>query len=241
MNISKTMVVGINMHGELHLKQDGSLRKDIVPNNFRINVVNAVAPGVTNIISVETIEKISEKISNKIKHIKNWDKLTKKFDKLSEGIQDLLVRTNKKQAEENVKEHQRLYAKNKVHLSYQEFANSCEHTFKITSYESGDTIPDKLYLKFEEEKILNPDNIEENYFNKITLYNLEGEPDVFEMMKSVGLDIDQITTAQLIEFLSSLGVENLIIVDLSCSVFKGDSKHLSERNIRYMRRKMLCK
>ena len=81
MNIPKTMVVGINMHGELHLKQDGSLRKDIVPNNFRINVVNAVAPGVTNIISVETIEKISEKISNKIKHIKNWDKLTKKFDK----------------------------------------------------------------------------------------------------------------------------------------------------------------
>jgi len=238
MNIPKTMVVGINMHGELHLKQDGSLRKDIVPNNFRINVVNAVAPGVTNIISVETIEKISEKISNKIKHIKNWDKLKKKFNKLSEGIQDLLVRTNKKQAEENVKEHQRLYAKNKVHLSYQEFANCCDHLFKITSYESGDTIPDKLYLKFEGEA-LKPDNIKEKYFNTITLYNLEGEPDVFEMMKSVGLDIDQITTGQLIELLYSLGVENLIIVDLSCSIFRGDEKHLSERNIRYMRRQMM--
>ena len=59
------------------------------------------------------------------------------------------------------------------------------------------------------------------------------------MLQSVGMDIEQITTSQLIEFLSSLGVENLIIVDFSCYVFKGETIHLTERNIRHTRRKIM--
>jgi hypothetical protein len=31
MNIPKTIVIGVNMHGELHLKEDGSPLKDTVP------------------------------------------------------------------------------------------------------------------------------------------------------------------------------------------------------------------
>ena len=85
---------------------------------------------------------------------------------------------------------------------------------------------------------LDNDNIPENYFNNIVLYNLE-ELELFKMLESAGLDIDQITLGEMLEFLVNLGVQNLIMVDLSCSVFKGKSEFLTERNIRLKRIKML--
>ena len=63
--------------------------------------------------------------------------------------------------------------------------------------------------------------------------------DLFSMLLSSELDIDQITIGQLMEFLVNIGVENLIIVDLSCSVFNGNPEFLTERNIRQTRRKIL--
>ena len=240
MNIPKTIVIGINMHGELHLKEDGTPNKEIIPNKFRATVINAVAPGIPNISTLEKSEELAEKIYKRIKRRKNWNKLTKsQIDSLSEMIKHLLVDTNKEESKEIIKEHQRLYSKHTVNKKFEQFANYYDHSFRITTYDSGQKIPDKLYLKFGEGEVLNPNNIDEIYFNKVVLYNLEGEPDIFEILQSVGMDIDQITTSQLIEFLSSLGVENLIIVDLSCYVFKGESKHLTERNIRHMRRKLM--
>jgi len=240
MNIPKTLVIGINMHGELHLKEDGSPLKDTVPENMYISVINAVAPGIPNISTFEKSEQLAEKIYQRIKRRKNWNKLTKtQIDNLSESIKDVLVKTNKEQSRDIIKEHQRLYSRNKVNTTFQKFAHQYDHSFRITTYDSGNKMPDKLYLKFGEGEALNPDSIEEKYFNTIVLYNLEGEPDIFEILQSVGMDIDQITTSQLIEFFSSLGVENLIIVDFSCYVFKGESKYLTERNIRHTRRKIM--
>ena len=59
------------------------------------------------------------------------------------------------------------------------------------------------------------------------------------MLAEVGMDIDEITLGQILEFVVNLGVENVIIVDLSCSVFIGQTEHLSERNIRHLRRQMI--
>ena len=59
------------------------------------------------------------------------------------------------------------------------------------------------------------------------------------MLAEVGLDIDQITLGRILEFVVNLGVENVIIVDLSCSVFIGKSEHLYERNIRHLRRQII--
>jgi tRNA U34 5-carboxymethylaminomethyl modifying GTPase MnmE/TrmE len=166
MNIPKTLVIGINMHGELHLTESGSLLKDVVPDNFRVTVINAVAPGVPNISTLEKYEEMAEKVNNRIKRRKNWNELTKaQLDKLSESIKGLLVKTNKQQSKDIIKEHQRLYSKNQVNKSFQKFANHYDHSFKITSYNSGDKMPDKLYLKFEEGEVINPDDIVEEIFS----------------------------------------------------------------------------
>jgi hypothetical protein len=183
---------------------------------------------------------MAAKVYKKSKLVNNWNELTKhKIDLLSTDIKEILKKTNQPQASTIIKEHQLLYSKNRTNIDFQQFANYYDHSFRITSYASGDTIPDKLYIKFEEGEIINPDNIEEKYFNRITLYNLKGEPDLFEMLAEVGLDIDQITLGRILEFVVNLGVENVIIVDLSCSVFIGKSEHLYERNIRHLRRQMI--
>jgi hypothetical protein len=42
-----------------------------------ISVINAVAPGIPNISTFEKTEELAEKVYNRIKRIKNWNKLTK--------------------------------------------------------------------------------------------------------------------------------------------------------------------
>ena len=61
------------------------------------------------------------------------------------------------------------------------------------------------------------------------------------MLESVGLDVEEISMEHLMVFLVRLGVKNLIIIDLSCSVFNGDAKFLSDRHIRQIRRQILFK
>ena len=63
--------------------------------------------------------------------------------------------------------------------------------------------------------------------------------DLFSILLSSGLDINQITLGQMLEFFVNLGVENLIIIDMSCSTFKANPEFLTERNIRQTRRKMI--
>jgi hypothetical protein len=157
---------------------------------------------------------------------------------IAENLRDTIVKENKAQANDIINEHQHLYSKHKINPILQKFAHQYGNSFKIKTYEANDKIPNKLFIKFSEGEVINPDNIPENYFNNIVLYNLE-ELDLFKMLESAGLDIDQITLGEMLEFLVNLGVQNLIMVDLSCSVFKGKSEFLTERNIRLKRRKML--
>lgn len=238
--IPETLVIGVFLHGELHMKDNGELNYDIVPDGMRVTVINAVAPGVQNISTLQDYEIMAEKISVKVKTRKNYDKLTKsQIKNLSESLRDMLVITNKNQATDIIKEHQYLYSRQKVNLTFQKFAHQYGNAFKIKTYNTNDFIPNKLFIKFSEGEVINPDNIQENYFNNIVLYNLE-ESDLFRMLLSTGLDINQITLGQMLEFFVNLGVKNLIIVDMSCSAFKGNSQYLTERNIRQLRKQILA-
>ena len=238
-SIPKTLVIGVFLHGELHIKYNGEINNDIVPDGIRVTVINAVAPGVPNISTLQDYENIATKISKNIKRRKNYDKLTKSQIRcLSGSLRDMLVSENQNQAIDIIKEHQYLYSKNNVNPTFQKFAYQYGNAFKMKTYEANENIPNKLFIRFSEGEVINPDNIKENYFNNIVLYNLE-ELDLFSMLLSSGLDINQITLGQILEFFVNLGVENLIMVDMSCSTFKANPEFLTERNIRQTRRKMI--
>lgn len=240
MSIPKTIIIGVNMHGEIHLQDNGELYKEIVPENMNLTLISGVALGIPFVSTFENYENISAKVSKRINRIKNWNKLTKsQIQVLSESLKNLLVQTNKKETRDILKLHQHLYSKGNTNPIYQKFSHYHDNAFTIKKYNSNEIFTDKLFLKFSKGEALNPNNVPEIYFNKIVIYNLEGTPDIFQFLESVGLNIEEIRLSEMITFLVNIGVENLIVVDLSCSVFRGDTDYLTERNIRYLRRQML--
>ncbi len=232
--ISKTLIIGIFLHGEFHLTNNGELNTDIVPQGIQLTLINAVAPGIPNISTLLCLENVATKISENIKKRKS------ESDEIAKNLKNMLVQENTTQSNNIIKEHQYLYSKNQTNHVFQKFAHQCCNSYKIKNYKSNDKIPNKLFTKFNDGNVINPDNIPEKYFNKIVLYNLEEkELDLFEMLKLSGLDIEQITLGQMLEFLINIGVQNLIMIDLSCAVFSGKTEFLTERNIRLIRRQML--
>jgi len=166
--IPKTLVIGVFLHGELHIKDNGELNYDIVQDGMHVTIINAVGPGVPNISTLQDIENMASKISVKVKRRKNYDKLTKsQIKKLSESLRDMLVSENKNQSIDIIKEHQYLYSRQKVNHTFQKFAHQYGNAFKIKTYNTNDFIPNKLFIKFSEGEVINPDNIQENYFNNI--------------------------------------------------------------------------
>lgn len=239
MSIPKTLFMGLFLHGELHLLDNGELNMDTVPDGMRVTVINAVAPGIPNISTLEDYENMATRISKVVKKRQYYDELTNyEINKVVVNLRDILVRENKVQSSDIIKVHQHLYYKNQVNVVFQKFTHQYGNSFNIKTYSANDKIPNKLFIKFSEGEVINPDNIEEKYFNNIVLFNLD-ESDLFRMLVSVGLYIEQITLGQILEFLVGFGVQNLIMIDLSCSTFKGKSEFLTERNIRLKRRKML--
>ena len=94
--MNKTLVIGINMHGEIPLMENGYPNTVTVPNNMYINMINAVAPGVPNISNLENYETLSENISERIQDITDWNSFTKnEVDNLSNSIRELLITNNK--------------------------------------------------------------------------------------------------------------------------------------------------
>ena len=61
--IPKTLIIGVFLHGELHLNENGELNNDIVPDGISIHVINSVAPGVPNISTLENYEHMATQIS----------------------------------------------------------------------------------------------------------------------------------------------------------------------------------
>jgi hypothetical protein len=241
MNIPKTLVIGIYLHGVLPLNENGEIQKEKVPDGLCVTTINSVAPGISNISTIEDMENIATKLSIRIKTRKNYDKLTNlQIKNLSENLRNLLVNTNKDQSSDIIKVYHRQYSKTQVKSSFQKFTYQYDNSFRIKTYDSFDSIPNKLFNKFSDGEPINPKNFPEHYFNKIILYNLD-EFNLFEMLESVGLDVEEISMEHLMAFLVRLEVKNLIIIDLSCSVFNGDAKFLSDRHIRQIRRQILFK
>lgn len=238
--IMNTLVIGINMHGEIPLQENGKVYTDTIPNNMNISIISSVAPGIPFVSTLSNSENLLNKIPTKLKQVKDWNKLTNsQLTKITKHIRNLLVDTNIKEANNIVKESQHLYVRNKTNTIYQKFSQYYDNSFKVTSYCGGDVFTDKLFIKFLDGEVLNPFNITENYFNKLTILNSNEQQDIFQMLKICGLNIEQIWLSELFEFLLNIGVENLIIIDLSCSIFTGDPKYLTDRHIRYLRREMI--
>ena len=65
--IPETLVIGVFLHGELHMKDNGELNYYIVPDGMNLTIINSVGPGLPNISTLQDYENMASKISVKVK------------------------------------------------------------------------------------------------------------------------------------------------------------------------------
>lgn len=244
--MKKTLVIGINLHGEIPLDKDNNPETRKLDNSFIITM-DAVTPGVPFISTLENYNNLSE-ITKKLVKSNDWLNYPMQSDRqFAETYKNKMidfVTTIKtkfiKETTENVKGIEHEYSKKRKHNEpfghEQDFIHNKDSLFTISTFDNGDSIANKLFLKFTQEELdqLNIDEIADKDFNKIIIYNLDNI-DVFELL---GPEYTSITLFNLIDLLTGMGAEKIIFIDLSCSVFISDSK-ITKRTIRNVRRQII--
>ena len=133
------------------------------------------------------------------------------------------------------------------HKHIQRFVHNKDNMYRITQFSKGDLIENKVFSKFTPEQIakygINEEQQQEDKgFNKIVIYNfLDGSAmDIFQLSPHV----TEMSLSDLINFLlefalsAGVGIDNLILIDLSCSTFRAD-QDLSSTATRCIRRGLM--
>ena len=242
----KTLIIGINSHGEIPLDNQGNPETTKFKLNQMIQL-NAVTCGVANISTFDTYHKLSEIVADYIDETPlDWGKQHNKEELMEyvKILQDLLVKNNMEERKDIEKMYKRVKNSELLEqLHRRRYIHTDNKSYNISYYKEGDTITNKLFYKFSPEEIefygLDDEIIEDAYFNKIFVYNDEYKTNIFDLLESQGVVIEEITLFNLIDYLGGMGIENIILLDLSCSVFKdNEGKPLSDRAIRRTRRTM---
>jgi hypothetical protein len=251
----KTLVIGINLHGELPL--DGKCEPQMikVPNDYIIKL-NTVAPGVPNISTIENYNNLGDIVKRVVKE-NAWlndpmesARLKKKYKtrmlKFVTELKEKFIGENT----DNIAGIEKEYFKKGVipesHKHKKDFIHNTDRMYGIAEFSKDDVIENKLFSKFSPEQIeqygIDKEQLgHDKGFNKIVIYNFEDAvtQDLFEMLHvSFGLELTEITLFDLIDLFTNMSVENLIVIDLSCSTFKSD-KGLTSRTTRCLRREIM--
>jgi hypothetical protein len=261
--MQKTFVIGINLHGEIPIDSNCQPEMIKVPNNYILKL-NAVAPGVPNISTIENYNNLGDTTQRFVKE-NNWlndpmmsSRLEEEYKSRMRGfvttLKDKFIEENK----DNVAGIESEYftqlrfiqanaqsATQESHI--QKFVHNKDHMYRITQFSKGDLIENKVFSKFTPEQIeqygINEEQQQEDKgFNKIVIYNfLDGSTmDIFQLIP----DVTEISLSDLINFLlefafsAGVGIDNLILIDLSCSTFSSE-EDLSSTATRCLRRGLI--
>jgi hypothetical protein len=244
----KTVVLTVDSHGfyavkdcEFDMQNAGvklevNANIDINTNTTIKNVfkINAVFAGVNNVSTQEIRNTTMRKVK---KYVRTIGK-TKQLNELVLGLRDLLVDCNKeivpilKTDVANFKRQKRYNANdNNKHMnSFTEYLRHYDKSYRI----EHNILLEKNYIRFQ------PD---EEYKDTLLVFNTErnDEVDLFTIIE--GFDVQSFCLSEIIQFLGAFQVENIIILDFSCSSFKDldTMTNISERSARFIRRNIYNK
>lgn len=235
MDLPKTLILGIFTHGEQPLDDSGSQVLTNVPSNMSIQKIDIVLPGVANVSTVENFENIGENISNLINKQKiNWDAISREqASNLTQLLATKLINENFNMNSKINKDYNYSISKKEPIPFLSQYVHTSSHPMHILTYKENEQMPDKLFTKIKPGELLNPDEIPENCSGKILMLNVEDQPDIFEIIEG----FDDTPFSGLNVFFEAMGVENLIVLDLSCNVFPNIQP--GSRGARVARRRIL--
>ncbi|MDI9338827.1 MAG: hypothetical protein QM539_10450 [Alphaproteobacteria bacterium] len=251
MSIPKTIVISIDTHGFNYLTQD--LKQEIVDikdksknNNKDLNIykINVAFPGVINISDFKTLKSIFTKMSAYIS--KNGEKLNEEPEVCINNLVSIL-KTNYDKMVYELDKNKTLRKETK----FNDYLCNYQHAFTIEKAGSNfntSQIKEKGYALFTEEETENINRKAKyyEYFNKAIIMNL-GNIDILDTLKQyLNVDVSVFYLSEIIDLCYNLpNVENVIIIDNTCSNFKYKSDiqdvmiGLDARTTRRLRREML--
>ena len=235
-NYPETMIVVVTAHGEISVETqpDGTLTPALltIPDNMNLTRINAVAPGICNYsdakfadVVIREIKKIYEPVLSKHspKKIQDLsDQLTLKVKEITKAdLKRVYVKGTADEQEiqylQNFNHHVDKICTKSLHPGCSQALN------KIYNTEVESTTSDDKIL------LLNAPGGEINVLSK-KFFAKNGTVDDIEGPYAIDL-------ANLLKYLRKRGVINIILIDLSCSVFTDPSyKAFTPREERGLRR-----
>ena len=216
----ETLVICINTHGIVPTEIKNNITNPIIRKmNQPVNMIkiNATTYGIPFISSLNNTERICWKLKQTINKL-NLNILTPHDTTLILKRQCELL--NRENTENIIKD-----SNNSKYLNL--YANYSEFMFNIVETKSDQEYVEKLFIRFDNKKIKELDITKKDfiYFNTISLLNFDNI-DLFEMMKKIGFDKNQILLTDLIDVLYNMtNMKNIIIIDMTCSNTLDDKRN----------------
>jgi len=206
-------VLLITTHGEYDSQELISFKS-----TMNIKKINAVISGVCNYLSVNESDNIANTIINNINELQITD-----MDNGALLIQKMLKDMLKK-----------MLKNNKINfndLEYTQYTRQTNRAYEITSVNIGEYIIDKKYTVYPGDRI----NSHSPFYDSITLLTEEPYNDLIQEIlgRTTRKEIQEVTLSTILSHIYiTKNIQNLIIVDLSCSI----TTHIDDRTNRIINR-----
>ena len=194
-----------------------------LPKHMNLIRINVTELGVSNISTLENTVNINDAICKKI-HA-NIANQTTNLLRTAVSIKNVIKRTNRENKQGIIQASGDAIYEEKQSL-FADYLHSADNMYKIEQIRGGDSYIEKIFTKFTEEEleIARKNDINENgfetdasdCFNRINIVNMEGM-DVFAMFENMGYLLVELQFSDFIEFMNGLGVENVVLIDMSCN------------------------
>jgi hypothetical protein len=244
MLFSKTIIIAIDSHGFYPVKDNkiiniinvSDINTKTNTNSYIKNIykINATFPGVKNISTKKIRNKTMKKIQTFIQKssVEQLYLNEEILDNYVLQIREILIECNNEI--KHILEKDISYIKRKnIDIESEIISNYLHHYDKIFSIEKNIFL-DKNYIRFQPN---------EKYKDKLLVMNINEQEDIdlFVLMKEIlDVTVDTFNLSDIIQMLSSMSVENIIILDFSCSDFKNidTMEDINSRTTRYIRREI---
>jgi hypothetical protein len=211
----ETIVISVTSHGVIII--DNNTNKPLtfsVPSDMKIIKLSAVTPGVCNLTHPSDVDDFIKQVIKKVNNPTEMTKLTNDPIIYLETLAKLYKTIEEDTFAETVKEKNPDYDF-KIRDDYLHHRNK---SYNITQYESGNLIINKEYIRNNRTEL----NTGAWDF-QINVLNVTGVPDLFNEILGVRTyqNVNStITLQQIVDFVKTKGVKQLIILDLSCANFE---------------------
>ena len=237
----KKVILAITTHGSIPVSK-GTHRILRVPENMKITKINATSYGICNMLHPTSVDDYIKELNKIIPSIMKSNDMDEYYETMQPVIKFLVKEEQQKIIPQLQKTSHIKYKERYQNMEYI-YQRKNELSYKISVFNSNDDLINKVYERSSEDKITINDFV-------IKALNVVGQPDLMNILSTKssykgkdGKDEteEKIKLNIIIEYLKSKGVEEVVIIDSSCSnLFDEETDTwLSEREIRRIRRSNL--